>query len=152
MTGRLLVFTKGMGSSFWRIVQASFRAHRPLGGVSQSVDTECASLCSQDSRCPIFLEDLPYCLSAFNRPRSFRARFDQRLHRRGIIPFLLMPAVLRTVSRPSERRGLEVVLNVFKLWLMAQDQLDHLRIAMPGGPVQRSSVVLAHTIHGETGL
>lgn len=67
---------------------------------------------------------------------------EQGFHDGGIVASPAMPAVLGTVRRPAEWRGVEVVLGIFQRGIRSEQGLDQSEIAVPGGPVQWCPAVL----------
>ena len=58
-----------------------------------------------------------------------------------------MPAVLRTMNRPAERRALKICVGHFQRRLVAQNLSRHFDISMKRCPVQRGGAVLPHRIY-----
>src|SRR5262245_54194818 len=63
-----------------------------------------------------------------------------------------MPAILRAVNRPAERRRFEVVVGIFKRRVVLKNEAHCGDIAMPCCPMKRGRVVPTTRIDRQSGV
>src|SRR6516162_308732 len=83
--------------------------------------------------------------------RQSRPCLEQRFDRSSMISGSPRPAFFRSVQSPVKRGAIEIAVGGLQWWAKRENHVDHFAVAVEGGPVQRRRVVLASTIHRQTG-